>query len=425
MWLNRRLFVGLLALCGAALAPDRTSAQQPVVGVPAKPRKVAILVGVSEFADQSLPHLKGFPERDVGGLAKVLEAGGFEVTQLKNKDATKKAVEEKVAGLATGARAVREGDVVLIALCTHGFIIENEGYVAATDTTAAKTTSMVSLKALLNAAARSKAATVVLVDACRGDPNRGGAKLPPPLEGLRLTPPDRTAVLFSCDRGQLAYQPQELGHGLFTYAVLKALRGETGLSGAVTWADLVSHVGKAFASAEVKKFIPTGLAQTPVDVKGEGGDITLLTLAPPKNPGDDPKRGAVKFGGKDYKFFPDVMTWSAAKKKCEEYGGRLAVVTSEEHNKFLTKLVTAAGKQEAWLGATDGKKEGTWVWLDNSVMWVEGKSRTYTNWDRTQPNNKPPGEHCLMLWAKQNGVWVDQPETALAPHKPGFFCEWP
>jgi hypothetical protein len=125
---------------------------------------------------------------------------------------------------------------------------------------------------------------------------------------------------------------------------------------------------------------------------------------------------AVKFGGKFYKVYDTNLTWHEAKKKCEQVGGRLAVIDSAEENEFVVGLVKKSKVVEVWLGATDEKKEGEWVW-------VTGKRMTYRNWERTQPNNKPPGEHYLMLVLGQDGRWSDQPDKSVQ-HKPGFVCQW-
>ena len=86
-------------------------------------------------------------------------------------------------------------------------------------------------------------------------------------------------------------------------------------------------------------------------------------------------------------------------------------------------LVVKGGQREAWLGATDEKKEGEWVWLDGSPM-------TFKNWQQSQPNNKGGVEHYLGMWTIPKGfsspsgnVWVDQPDVSTQ-HKPGFICEW-
>lgn len=127
--------------------------------------------------------------------------------------------------------------------------------------------------------------------------------------------------------------------------------------------------------------------------------------------------GAVTSGGRVYKFYPEQLSWHDARKKCESLGGRLAVVKDRETNDLLTNLVLEAKKQEAWLGATDEKEEGKWVWVDGSEM-------EYKNWYDYQPNNKNNEEHYLLLYAAQKGRWCDQPNEAQAQHKPGFLCEW-
>ncbi len=130
----------------------------------------------------------------------------------------------------------------------------------------------------------------------------------------------------------------------------------------------------------------------------------------------DPPPDATAIGDKKYKFYPDVLTWKEAKTKCEELGGQLAIVTSQEQNDALTKLVKDAGKAEAWIGATDEAQEGAWVWVDGSAM-------SYKNWNASQPNNKNNNEHYALLWAAQQGKWADQPNRSTQ-HKPGFLCEW-
>jgi hypothetical protein len=150
-------------------------------------------------------------------------------------------------------------------------------------------------------------------------------------------------------------------------------------------------------------------------------------VPPPPKPTPSPTKGAptkgapakaVTFDGKRYLVFTDVVTWHAAKERCEQQGGRLAIVTSANQNQFLTKLVLDSGLKEAWLGATDEKKEGSWVWVD-------GRSMGYKNWGKGQPNNTGGREHYLLLWAASNGQWADQPAMANASvHRPGYICEW-
>jgi hypothetical protein len=99
-----------------------------------------------------------------------------------------------------------------------------------------------------------------------------------------------------------------------------------------------------------------------------------------------------------------------------DLGGRLAVVTSEEQNDFSTRLVSGYGLDAAWLGATDERVEGRWVWVDGTLM-------GYSNWGTGQPNNKQSSEHYLVLLVSQGGKWSDQPNNSVQ-HSPGFICQW-
>ena len=257
---------------------------------PPKPRKVAFLVGVGTFR-QDLPDLKGVPRRDVEALAAVLEPAGFRVVKLTDLDATKKAIEDQFAATLSGgdpSRALGKGDVLLVAICSHGFTFDvpaagsgvktSSPFVAGCDALPGKPESMVSLNGLIETARPYGATKLFLIDACRevNDPNRGGTR---GIEGTQMTLPKRTAVLFSCGQGQLAHQPDALNQGLFTHVVVKVLSGGTGLKSEVSWADLVAGVGREFRSAGVKKYIPPGREQTPVDAKGETEDVPLIDRA--------------------------------------------------------------------------------------------------------------------------------------------------
>ena len=129
---------------------------------------------------------------------------------------------------------------------------------------------------------------------------------------------------------------------------------------------------------------------------------------------------AKPFGGRFYKFFAESLNWHEARNRCAALGGRLAIVKTAAENDFLTELVRSqgAGRDAAWLGATDELREGVW-------QWVDGQEMHYTNWDVAfqQPNNKRQAEHYLILWLKNGGRWSDQPAESKA-HNPGFICQW-
>lgn len=136
------------------------------------------------------------------------------------------------------------------------------------------------------------------------------------------------------------------------------------------------------------------------------------------------RRGAVQFKGHSYKVFFEKLPWQEAKRKCEEMGGHLVIITDAKEEEFIHRLVADPripfgkpdGKSDGvWLGATDERQEGWWVWVNGDPM-------DYTNWKAGQPNNKNNEEHYAMLWFSER-AWVDQPATSKQ-HDTYFICEW-
>lgn len=94
-------------------------------------------------------------------------------------------------------------------------------------------------------------------------------------------------------------------------------------------------------------------------------------------------------------------------------GGYLACVGGEREQKFIAKL---AANKYYYLGATDEKKEGVFVWIDGSPF-------EYTAWFEGQPNNYGGDEHYLATY--NDGKWVDVADKGEGFWMPiGFICEW-
>jgi Lectin C-type domain len=134
---------------------------------------------------------------------------------------------------------------------------------------------------------------------------------------------------------------------------------------------------------------------------------------------------AAKFGNKYFKVFDTNLTWHEAKKRCEQMGGRLAVIDSAEENKFVSELAAKFKVNAVWLGGTDEKNQRSWIWVD-------GQPVKYDNWDSAsnQPNNGAGVEYYIVLFADKGGVWWDYPDEPkkyprlTKPGIPGFVCQW-
>jgi hypothetical protein len=137
---------------------------------------------------------------------------------------------------------------------------------------------------------------------------------------------------------------------------------------------------------------------------------------------------AVVYNGHAYKFYPEKLSWTAAKRRCEELGGHLPIISDQAENEFLVKLAEQAypsgdkgNLPSVWLGASDAEQEGDWRWVNGDVL-------QYTNWFANQPNNKGGIEHYALMVVKPGtvvppGQWSDQPDVTTQ-HTCYLVCEW-
>ena len=109
---------------------------------------------------------------------------------------------------------------------------------------------------------------------------------------------------------------------------------------------------------------------------------------------------AQEFNGHYYLVYSpnQVTTWEEASDYCQNLGGYLATITSQEENAFLTSLITSTGHRSAYVGMSDGGKEGTWTW-------VTGETVSYQNWRGSEPNDDKGDEDYVMVY--DDGSWND------------------
>ncbi|HEY2342585.1 MAG TPA: C-type lectin domain-containing protein, partial [Chthoniobacteraceae bacterium] len=112
--------------------------------------------------------------------------------------------------------------------------------------------------------------------------------------------------------------------------------------------------------------------------------------------------------GKWYRVYLEKGGWRHAKQQCNVLGGQLVVIPDEATQNFVKQL---AGVTPLWIGATDEKLKGVWVWVD-------GTTATYTAWEPGQPNGAPKEDY-MAIW---HGLWNDAFENE--PKVVGFVCEW-
>lgn len=122
----------------------------------------------------------------------------------------------------------------------------------------------------------------------------------------------------------------------------------------------------------------------------------------------------------EYEVVTQRMTWQEASDYCEERGGHLATVTSqEEYNEVLEKA-NASGVKVLWLG---GRRNAQ----TDSFEWVTREAFSFSDWAAGEPNNDEGVEDRLgIMYVKGSWHMYDLPND-VSPYygadKVGFVME--
>lgn len=140
------------------------------------------------------------------------------------------------------------------------------------------------------------------------------------------------------------------------------------------------------------------------------GDAVLFTVAK----GDFRPVAETELDGRRYELYDIAMPWTEAKAKCEELGGHLVTITSQNEQNTVRDLISQGRKYSYWMGMTDEAAEGVWV---N----ITGEPVSYTNWSKLEPNNGSDLEHYGVIRNVDGNNWNDVSNTYSAV---GFVCEY-
>ena len=94
-----------------------------------------------------------------------------------------------------------------------------------------------------------------------------------------------------------------------------------------------------------------------------------------------------------------AKTWTAAEADCVVQKGHLIAVHSQAVHDFLEAEAFAIEDTDWWLGLSDNKNEGSFVWSDASKL-------DFTKWAGGEPNNAG-NEDCVHLAPWAGGDWND------------------
>ncbi|XP_077863259.1 salivary C-type lectin 2-like [Saccoglossus kowalevskii] len=126
-------------------------------------------------------------------------------------------------------------------------------------------------------------------------------------------------------------------------------------------------------------------------------------------------------GSRYFEVNTDEVDWTTANASCEERGGKLAKLDTETSNTYVANYIKYNNLDDEvrggfWIGLNDIDNEGTFSWLDGSVL----EAGVYNNWGGGEPNNKSDRQHCVHLWKKRAFQWYD----AYCTSNKGYICEY-
>uniref|UniRef100_A0A8C5N1P8 C-type lectin domain-containing protein n=1 Tax=Leptobrachium leishanense TaxID=445787 RepID=A0A8C5N1P8_9ANUR len=123
---------------------------------------------------------------------------------------------------------------------------------------------------------------------------------------------------------------------------------------------------------------------------------TMRSKTPPRKTVSTCDKEWKQFHRSCYYFTPSKSTWEVARSLCKEKGGDLAIIKSEKEQKFLASHIK---NFFYWIGLTDIKEEGKWLWVDGTAL-----DTSVTFWKNGEPNNQG-NEDCGILYP--DGQWND------------------
>eukprot|EP00300_Choanocystis_sp_HF-7_P023710 c245_g1_i1.p1 GENE.c245_g1_i1~~c245_g1_i1.p1 ORF type:complete len:225 (-),score=30.91 c245_g1_i1:33-707(-) len=123
-----------------------------------------------------------------------------------------------------------------------------------------------------------------------------------------------------------------------------------------------------------------------------------------------------------YMAFLAEKTWFEARRACENLGGYLVTITSEDEMNFIWRKFGSLFP-DTWkgpyIGFSDAFEEGDWRWV-NGESGVVGQDTVYTNWFVGEPDDCCGGQDCASIAGGKWGYhWTDNKCHSLLP----YICE--
>ncbi|XP_069385571.1 C-type mannose receptor 2-like [Paralichthys olivaceus] len=143
------------------------------------------------------------------------------------------------------------------------------------------------------------------------------------------------------------------------------------------------------ASATNRKLVVLGLGLLCILQAALNISLRLALYSSDEKEGDQLKRktfdhytqeGWVYFRSSFYFISSEKKSWPASRGDCLQKGADLVIINSKEENEFTRQF-----RQLLWIGLSDNETEGTWKWVDGTLLntsyWQPGEPNSFENSD--------------------------------------------
>ncbi len=292
--IGRDFYLGKSTAAAKVEPPPKTVSQ-----LPGKDKRWALVIGVDNYTDSSIPDLGG-AANDAKALAKALEKyAGFPADQIillattepPERQPTRTNILKRLSNL---KGLVPKDGLFLVSFAGHGIERENKAFLIPSDATSTDDISLLEDTALSvnkikdQIKASGVRQVLFLLDACRNDPNGGRADSINPLSeayksGFSFDVANQEveafATIYATSVGERAFEYAEKKQGYFSWAIVEGLSGKAAnVNGQITLGSLVK-----FVSDQVPKMVAidmgSGKKQKPfAQIEGYKADELVLSV---------------------------------------------------------------------------------------------------------------------------------------------------
>lgn len=297
-------FTILLIFGQIVFGQEKGVGNKTVSKLPAKEKRWALIIGVSQYEDGNITSLPG-ANNDAKALRDALrDYAGFDEKQIitlttdesKDRQPTQNNILRYFGNL---KGTVPKDGLLLVAFSGHGIERNNRAFLLASDTPYNDNVKVLERTALsvtedINELIRDTEVkqVIILLDACRNDPSNGRSNSDNLLtqaykNGFRFDVRNKEieafATIYATSIGERAYEYTRENKGYFTWAFIEALKGGAANSdGEVTLGGLIRYVEK-YVPQQVKIDLGSSKLQRPFSiVEGYRADELVLGIASPK-----------------------------------------------------------------------------------------------------------------------------------------------